>query len=136
MAFQAYLVEGLARWNMQRSEDSVEHVEGKLRSFDVSLKHRLNSISSAVRGEPFLSSFSTPPAYTVEIIGVEYLRFQSGDFPIVEDLNKDIDEAFQDDIGIESDIEDVGDIEEDETITLPEESSDSGAEVISQGFTY
>ena len=68
------------RWNLQRSEDSMERVGEKVpRSFDISLKHRLNALSSAIHNEPALSNFCTPPAYTREIIGVSYLRSQTGD---------------------------------------------------------
>ena len=85
MAFQAYLREGLARWKLQRSEDSMERVGGKVtRSFDISLKHRMNALSSAIHNEPALSNFCTPPSYTGEIIGVSYLRSQTGDVQLGE----------------------------------------------------
>jgi hypothetical protein len=55
VAFQAYLIEGLARWNLQRSQDSIEGADEKVpRSFDISLKHRLNALSCAVHNKPAL----------------------------------------------------------------------------------
>ncbi len=81
MTFQASLIEGLARWNMQRSEDSRVGVEKVPRSFDISLKHRLNALSTSVHNEPALPSFCTPPACTPELIGMSYLRSQNGDLP-------------------------------------------------------
>ena len=76
-----------------------------------------------------MSSFSSPPAFTGEMIGVEYLRSQSGNVVGVEELDKEIDEAFQDGLDIiDNDTEDIADLE-DQTVTLAYESSDSGAEV-------
>ena len=81
VTFQAYLIEGLARWNMQRSEDSRVGVEKVPRSFDISLKHRLNALSTSVHNEPALPSFCTPPACTQELIGMSHLRSLNGDLP-------------------------------------------------------
>lgn len=132
MAFQAYLIEGLARWNLQRSEASMERVEEKVpRSFDISLKHRLNALSSAIHNAPALSNFCTPPAYTGEIIGVSYLHSQTGDVKPgeVEELDRAIDEAFADlDMGSDDDGADL--LDTDQTVAMPEDSGDSGNEVI------
>ena len=128
MTFQAYLIEGLARWNMQRSEDSRASVEKVPRSFDISLKHRLNALSTSLRNEPALPSFCTPPACTPELIGMSYLRSQNGDLPgDVQELDREIDEAFGD-FEVEEDEDPV--VELDETVALPEDSSDSGNEAI------
>ena len=120
------------RWNLQRSEDSMERVGEKVpRSFDISLKHRLNALSSTIHNEPALSNFCTPPAYTREIIGVSYLRSQTGDVQPgeVQELDREIDEAFGDlDTGNDDDGADL--LETDETVAMPEDSSDSGNEVI------
>jgi hypothetical protein len=58
VAFQAYLVEGLARWNGERAvQDSV--TIDKLRSFDISLMHNVNALSSAIYNGAALTNFST-----------------------------------------------------------------------------
>jgi hypothetical protein len=130
VAFQAYLVEGLARWNGQRAvQDSV--TIDKLRSFDISLMHRVNALSSAIHNEAALTHFSTPSAYTGEVIGVKYLRLQTGDCPdAVQDPDREIDEAFGK-FEMRSE-EEEGDSRTDETVAPPEDSSDSGNEVISK----
>ena len=79
------------------------------------------------KGEEKVHSFYV--SFTGEMIGVEYLRSQSGNVLGVEELDKEIDEAFQDGLDIiDNDTEDIADLE-DQTVTLAYESSDSGAEV-------
>ena len=105
-------------------------VEKVPRSFDISLKHRLNALSTSIHNEPALPSFCTPPACTQELIGMSYLRSQNGDLPVdVQDLDREIDEAFGD-FEIEEEEEDTNVLEMDETVAMPEDSSDSGNEVI------
>ena len=123
MAFQPYLIEGLARWNLQRSEDSTS-TKSNVRSFNISVTHNLNSLSSAIHNEPSLSSFKTPTAYTGELIGMEYLRTQTGDIAGggEHELDREIDEAFGD---FTIDVDDEEEVEEnDETVAMPE-SDDS-----------
>ena len=130
VAFQAYLLEGLARWNLQRARDSVPSTEansGVQRSFNISLMHRLNSLSNDVHQQPSLSGFRTPPAFTGENIGMEYLRLQTGGNTGVEqELDKEIDEAFGD-FTLEDDVEDWEE-DQDQTVAMPD-SDDSGNEV-------
>jgi hypothetical protein len=130
VAFQAYLVEGLARWNRERAlQDRV--ATDKLRSFDITLMHRVNALSTAIYNEAALTNFSTPSPYTGEVIGVKYLRLQTGDCPdAVQDLDREIDEAFGE-FEMGSD-EEEGDSRTDETVAHPEDSGDSGNEVISK----
>ncbi|CAB3994603.1 Hypothetical predicted protein [Paramuricea clavata] len=62
-----------------------------------------------------------------EVIGVKYLRLQTGDCPdAVQDLDRDIDEAFGE-FEMKSG-EEEGDSRTDETVAHPEDSSDSGNE--------
>ena len=124
------MIEGLARWNMQRSKESTEGGTAKVpRSFDIMLKHRYQALSSTVHNEVALPSFSTPPTYTGELIGMSYLRSQNGDFPGEIELDKEIDEAFGDfNMAEEEDNEEM--LETDETVAMPDDSSDSGNEVI------
>ena len=49
-----------------------------LRSFDVSLMHRVNALSEAVHGTAALPLYRPPAAYTGEAIGIEYLHQQAG----------------------------------------------------------
>ncbi len=105
-------------------------VEKVPRSFDISLKHRLNELSTSLRNEPALPSFCTPPACTPELIGMSYLRSQNGDLPgDVQELDREIDEAFGD-FEMEEEEEDANVLEMDETVAMLEDSSDSGNEVI------
>ena len=98
MAFQAYLIEGLARWYLQRARDSVSSTDensGVQRSFNVSLMHRLNSLSNDIHQQPSLLSIRTPLAFAGEYIGLEYLHLQTGgDTGTEKQLDKEIDEAF------------------------------------------
>jgi hypothetical protein len=60
---------------------------------------------------------------------MSYLRSQNGDLPVdVQELDREIDEAFGDFV-IEEE-EDANVSERDETVAMPEDSSDSGNEVI------
>ena len=129
VAFQAYLIEGLARWNLQRSQDSIEGADEKVpRSFDISLKHRLNALSCAVHNKPALSSFCTPPAYTGEIIGMSYLRSQTGD---CAGEVQELDNKSTRRLGISTWPMMLKKIYwRLTTVAMPEDSSDSGNEVI------
>lgn len=115
---------------MQRSDDGKMTTEKVPRSFDISLKHRFNALSSAVHNNPSLPNFCTPPSFTGELIGMQYLRLQNGDCSEVVELNEKIDEAFVDFNLADEEEEDILGPEPDETVVLPEYSSDSGNEVI------
>ena len=45
-----------------------------LRSFNVSLMHRVNALSEAVHSTAVLLLYRPPAAYTGEAIGIEYLH--------------------------------------------------------------
>ena len=106
---------------------STNESSGVQRSFNISLMHRLNSLSNDIHQQPSLSSFRTPPAFTGEHIGLEYLHSQTGgDAGVERELDREIDEAFGD-FTLEDDIGDWEE-EEDETVAMPD-SDDSGNEV-------
>ena len=128
--FQAYLLEGVTRWNAERAAGAVQDRDSTLYSFDMSLQHRLNSLSMSLRNEEFLPNFVPPGVYTGELIGIEYLRSQS-DVPTNKDLEQEIDDAFEDFQSEEETSEELPQVIHDLTLVLPEESSDSdsGTEV-------
>ena len=84
----------------------------------------------SIRNEEFSPHFTPPAKYNGELIGIEYLRSQSDSF-FHKDLEKEIDDAFED-YQSEADetTEETQEIQ-DLTLALPFESSDSdsGTEV-------
>ena len=123
MAFQAYLLEGVTRWNAERAAAAVDDTNPtQLYSFDVSLKHQLNSLSRCVLQNELLPNFTLPGAYTGERIGVDYLHAQTGEAPI-SDLEAEIDRAFED---FETEATETHDPPafEDITLALPDEMAD------------
>ena len=78
VTFQAYLLEGITRWNAERAAIAVQEQESSnmLYTFDISLKHHLNRLHMSPRSELFLSNFTLPGVFTEEHIGAEYLHFQ------------------------------------------------------------
>ncbi|KAI4819904.1 hypothetical protein KUCAC02_027906 [Chaenocephalus aceratus] len=102
--FQAFLIDGLVRWNEDRAAAASGEVE-PLRSYSGHLKHVLNQKSQR--------DFTKPAEYTGELIGVEFLYRQTG--KVLEDVSLDPDipdeaAAIQSleevDEGIEEDVED------------------------------
>lgn len=79
------------------------------------------------------ANFMPPRTYTGELFGVEFLRTQSGEIQEPKDIEREIDEAFDEDMDLDN--EELflqGDV--DPTFALPSdpeatESEDSGAEV-------
>lgn len=130
VAFQAFLLDGVTRWNADRAVGAVQDPDNTLYTFDKFLQHQLNSLTMSIRNEEFSPHFTPPGKYTGELIGVEYLRSQSDSF-VDKDLEKEIDDAFED-YQSEADetTEETQEIH-DLTLALPFESSDSdsGTEV-------
>ncbi|KAK9535930.1 hypothetical protein VZT92_006834 [Zoarces viviparus] len=88
--FQAFLVDGLVRWNEDRAAAAAapppvaaEGQVGPLHSYRGHLKHVLNQKSQRVL------DFTKPAEYTGELIGVEYLYQQTG--RVLEDVSLDPD---------------------------------------------
>ncbi|XP_051812778.1 uncharacterized protein LOC127536442 isoform X2 [Acanthochromis polyacanthus] len=80
---QAFLVDGLVRWNEDRAAAAAPPVVAEervasLRSYCGHLKHVLNQNSQWVLGLQMVQDFTRPAAYTGELIGVEYLYQQTG----------------------------------------------------------
>ncbi|TDG95923.1 hypothetical protein EPR50_G00243810 [Perca flavescens] len=117
MHFQAFLVDGLTRWNEDRAAAAAppvaaEEQVGPLHSYSGHLKHVLNQKSQRVLGLPMVKDFTKPAEYTGELIGVEYLYQQTGrvlevvsldpDTPdeaaAIESLGEDEDEGIGEDV--------------------------------------
>ncbi|TKS65157.1 hypothetical protein D9C73_028123 [Collichthys lucidus] len=131
--FQAFLVDGLVRWNEDRAAAAAPPVaaEGRvapLHSYSGHLKHVLNQKSQRVLGLQMVKDFTKPAEYTGELIGVEFLYRQTG--RVLEDVSLDpdtpdevaaIQELEEADEGIEEDIE------EDPTLFAPSVSTAAAA---------
>ena len=96
--FQAFLLDGISRWNASRGLAAIDAPRETTRTFNVRLQERVNSLSQCLHGREMLPLYQLPSKYTGEIFGVEYLFRQSG---IVlntrgEELDKQIDEGFED----------------------------------------
>jgi len=98
--FQAFLLDGMTRWNSARATDPLQMPKDyNVRSFDNRLQAKINALSTSVFGEPMLSNCHPPAKYTGELIGVEYLFRQTGEqFSCKEEnLDEEIDNGFADD---------------------------------------
>ncbi|KZR99214.1 Uncharacterized protein APZ42_005013, partial [Daphnia magna] len=71
--FQAYLLDGIVRWNSTRSSESVDSPRSALRSFDEQLQNKMNELTSSIFGCPSDNQYQIPSSYTGEDFGVEYL---------------------------------------------------------------
>ncbi|XP_039634653.1 uncharacterized protein LOC120544772 [Perca fluviatilis] len=125
MHFQAFLVDGLARWNEDRAAAAAppvaaEEQVGPLHSYSGHLKHVLNQKSQRVLGLPMVKDFTKPAEYTGELIGVEYLYQQTGRVLEVVSLDPDTpDEAAAIESLGEDEDEGIGEDVEDPTIFEP-----------------
>ena len=106
--------------DLQKAQDSMpspNRNSGVQRNFNISLMYPFNSLSCDIHQQPYMSSFRTPPAFTGELIGVEYLHLQTGDNAGAErELDKEIDEAFRD---FTSEEDEDWEDEEDGTVAMP-----------------
>ena len=93
MHFQAFLFDGICRWNAARSSAAITNPSPKIRSFDVMLQDRLNSLSSAILGQPIDPNYRPPAVYTGELFGVEYLYNEMGAKIEITDVDKEIEEG-------------------------------------------
>ncbi|XP_019626538.1 PREDICTED: uncharacterized protein LOC109471641 [Branchiostoma belcheri] len=105
--FQAYLLEGLVRWNKDRAVAAVAGETSSLRTYSGWLQSSVNRASEAVLGRSLCPGFHTPGQYTGELLGIEYLFAQTGkqmeeiclDPDVPDGLEKtevDPDEGFED----------------------------------------
>ncbi|XP_068424141.1 uncharacterized protein [Clinocottus analis] len=126
--FQAFLVDGLVRWNEDRAAAAAaEGQVGTLHSYSGHLKHVLNQKRQRVHGLQLVKDFTKPAEYTGELIGVEYLYQQMG--KVLEDVSLDPDtpdEAAAIE-SLEEEEEGIGEDDEDPSIFQPNAPSASAA---------
>ncbi|ESO84045.1 hypothetical protein LOTGIDRAFT_155359 [Lottia gigantea] len=95
--FQAYLLDGVSRWNYLRSAAAMNVGPTTFRTFDFRLTQKVNSLSQSLHNKSLVPVHMIPAEYTGELIGIEYLYKQSGFLlPKDEELEAEIDEGFED----------------------------------------
>ncbi|KAJ8359633.1 hypothetical protein SKAU_G00161580 [Synaphobranchus kaupii] len=110
--YQAYLVDGSARWNEDRSAAATPHQKDEPHSYSDLLRHAVNSLGEAVLGRKIVL-YTAPRKYTGELIGLEYLYNQTGE--VLQDYASAIQEL---------ETATVADVEEDEGFVGSEEFQD------------
>ena len=72
--------------------------KANLRTFDTRLQNQVNHLSQVIYHKDIVPDFTPPAEYTGEHLGVQYLYKQSGENLCMpsEDLEKQIDEGFED----------------------------------------
>ena len=135
MHFQAYLLEGLMRWNADRASDAVSTTTKGPETYSGALYHSLNALSDDVLGKKINPDVPNIGIYTGECIGVEYLFKQTGEVlkednleeeeeevqqpdeePLSDVDHEQLDEGFE-----ETDDETIGSVEQ--VFSLPSESA-------------
>ncbi|XP_039599300.1 uncharacterized protein LOC120522416 [Polypterus senegalus] len=112
--FQAYLLEGLTRWNEDRAAQAVEGADRDMVCYSGQLQHSTNELSEIVYHRKLVVDYTRPAKYTGELIGIQYLFSQTGrvleevmgrdpDAPDGTDTDDDdsVDEGFQEVEGLE-----------------------------------
>ncbi|RXN28818.1 hypothetical protein ROHU_018996 [Labeo rohita] len=127
--FQAYLLEGLERWNEDRAAAAVtQETLPRLRCYSASLQHSLNDISQRLLGHSLVHDYSKPRQYTGELIGVEYLcSQQSLEFRVNFGCDPDAPDGIPDNL---EDVVDEGFEEEEHDFTISPLSLVSSREAI------
>ena len=68
MHYQAYLIEGLVRWNAARADAALQPQQPdagpRLLTFDIGLQHRINALAGEVGLPPFFPTYRPPAEYT------------------------------------------------------------------------
>ena len=77
--FQAYLLDGLMRWNSDRASAAVSITELGPESYSGLLIHAVNELSEDVLGKKIKPNVQNIGIYTGEMTGVEYLFNQTGE---------------------------------------------------------
>ena len=102
--FQAYLLDGITRWNASRkqaavssslslslpSQSNLSSTIPSIRSFDIELISKVNDLNQKVHGKVLISR-EVPNKYTGEAIGLEFLYREAGMTFHSEDLDEQID---------------------------------------------
>ncbi|KAJ7985054.1 hypothetical protein DPEC_G00361160 [Dallia pectoralis] len=104
--FQAYLLEGLTRWNEDRAEAAaLGDRQQSLHSYDGVAQYAINKLSQQLMGCSLVTDYTKPAKYTGELIGVEYLYSQTGGHHQVLDSNLGMDPDVPDGIPEEMETE-------------------------------
>ncbi|CAL8266768.1 unnamed protein product [Boreogadus saida] len=85
--FQAFLLEGLTRWNEDRAASAAQEGRPLLRTYSGPLQHSLDQLSQRVLGSSLVRE------YTGELIGIEYLYSQTGRVLQAVSLDPDVPDA-------------------------------------------
>ncbi|XP_071963285.1 uncharacterized protein [Antedon mediterranea] len=94
--FQAYLMDGLVRWNTNRAVAATQSGAPHPNTYSGLHQHGLNTLAEQVFGKKLYNSFVLPIKYTGELIGVEYLYNQT---------NKVLETHFSDDESDDADFD-------------------------------
>ncbi|XP_070565611.1 uncharacterized protein [Ptychodera flava] len=89
LQFQAYLLEGLVRWNEDRAASPVSDKIPEPHSYSGILRQVVNQLGGTVLGTELHPSHQVPRKYTGELIGLEYLYQQTGE--VLKDMTIDPD---------------------------------------------
>ena len=66
--FQAYLLEGMVRWNQDRGAKAVQGQPPAERTYNSALQHEINRLATVVHGEALFPNYQAPRAYTSKIL--------------------------------------------------------------------
>ena len=126
-------------WHQKRRSQRREEQKESLRTFDTRLKDKVNALSQSIHGKAAFPLYNPPSQYTGELFGVEYLYDQAGFqlYTTEENLDKDIDEGFED---VEDEDAPIGSIppflDDPESVSIapPEESDNEEEEEVLKNF--
>ena len=133
---QAYLLDGIIRWNTKLGLNNVQSSSScqlNFHSFDGKLQQIANSLSQGVFGSKLTPLHQPPSKYTGEAIGVQYLYNQSG-LTLCTDplqLHNKIDEGVDEvklDPGHEDGMEEERQVELNDVAVRSDDSSDDDKE--------
>ena len=96
--FQAFLLDGITRWNSSRTASAIGAPKGSLRTFHARIQEKINALSQSIHQKDIFPLYRPPSRYTGELFGVEYLYDQSGMTLQTSgaDLDKKIEEGLRD----------------------------------------
>ncbi len=94
MHFQAFLLDGIARWNTARISALIDAPVSPLRPFDIALKNKLHLLSSSVMGVPIDPCYHPTSTSCGELLGVEYLYGENVS-TLSLDVDKEIDQRYR-----------------------------------------
>ena len=97
MHFQAYLLEGIVRWNAARTIAAIDSNGRNLRSFNQKLSKKLQNLQLEVFQKPKDLAFQQAAAYTDELFGMKNIYTEIGLTEILGiNLDTEIEEGLED----------------------------------------